>query len=685
VIELLRRLHRWAEDRMRPRTARAAAAIVALAACAAIAWPAFGVANDLASQQAGIRAALGRCSAAERDPAAMQLISQATVSANGRTYGGPRALARPLDLFEDDGSMSEDTKAELAWRLVADQVPAWLPSVLARSPSTVLALAASAAGALALAAWLGFMLQVLEVGVPVVGAALALWAAGWQAGAQWVAAAAASLLLFAFLWRAARAALFGRGGPIAVASNTALEGVRSLAAPGFALPIAMVLPMLALSRGPQDPLFQAIPGFLDWGHTATFAFAAVFVLFFGCASTAGEMRDRQVWSVVTKPVSAASWMLGKWLGTLALGAAVALGGMLLIAAGTVYLASQRPVDEQDARDVRTAVLVARTGTRPEYEVIPAPRLAEIVNETIERDAVLKADIANGTVDEAAQRRAIAEASQKEFLEGQRRIGPGDSREFTFRGLQDAVRAGLPVALRFKLHGGGDDEHERFTTMFQWTSGEGSGMWETREWVPGDAYSLRVEPRFVGPDGTLRVRLWNLRMEEGAKEPVANTITVFVQPDSLEVMVTESTFAGNLARALVVDVAKLAFLAALATVAGSFLSFPIAVLLAFGVFSMASLTPFLATSIDNWYIDPKTGAVAAAAQRAVLAVASSIEWALGGFAAQSPSDALAQGRVIRGITLFQAVGGIGLAWTAGTLLFGWAVMRRKEVAVYSGQS
>jgi hypothetical protein len=32
-----------------------------------------------------------------------------------------------------------------------------------------------------------------------------------------------------------------------------------------------------------------------------------------------------------------------------------------------------------------------------------------------------------------------------------------------------------------------------------------------------------------------------------------------------------------------------------------------------------------------------------------------------------------------------VGGIGLAWTAGTLLFGWAVMRRKEVAVYSGQS
>lgn len=685
MIELLRRVHRWAGDRLRPSGARMAAAALAVVACAAVAWPAYRVANDLASQQAGIVAALGRCSAAERDPSAMQLLSQSTVSANGRTYGGQRVLVRPLDLFEDDGSMAEETRDELAWRLVADQVPDWLPSLLARSPATIGAIAASAAAALALAAWLGLALQVLEVGVPVVLAALACWALGWRSGAQWLGATALSLLLFAFLWRAAHAALGFGGGAAAVAANTAREGVRTLAAPGFALPVAMILPLLALSRGPQDSLYQAVPGFLDWGHTATFAFAAVFVLFFGCSSAAFEVRDRQVWSVVTKPVSPSSWMLGKWLGTLALGTAVALGGTLLLGAGTLYLASQRPVDEQDARDLRTAVLVARSGTRPEYELLPPDRLAEIVTETIERDAVLKSDIANGTVDGDAQRRAIAEASQKEFLESQRRIGPGDSREFTFRGLGNAVRARLPIALRFKLHGGGDDEHERYTTMFQWTGGEAAGMWETRAWVPGDAYSLRVEPRFVDPDGTLRVRIWNLRMDEGAKDPVPNSITVFVQPDSLEVMVTESTFAGNLARALLVDVAKLAFLAALATVAGSFLSFPIAVLLAFGVFSMASLTPFLATSIDNWYVDPKSGFASAAAQRTVLAIAGAIEWALGGFAAQSPSDALAQGRAIRGDAILQAVGGIGLAWTLATLALGWAVMRRKEVAVYSGQS
>ena len=95
-----------------------------------------------------------------------------------------------------------------------------------------------------------------------------------------------------------------------MASNTALEGIRTLAAPGFALPVALLLPFLALSRERGDALYQAIPGFLDWGHTCVYTFAALFVIFFGCASTSFEIRDRQVWSVVTKPISHGGWLLG---------------------------------------------------------------------------------------------------------------------------------------------------------------------------------------------------------------------------------------------------------------------------------------------------------------------------------------------------------------------------------------
>jgi hypothetical protein len=151
------------------------------------------------------------------------------------------------------------------------------------------------------------------------------------------------------------------------------------------------------------------------------------------------------------------------------------------------------------------------------------------------------------------------------------------------------------------------------------------------------------------------------------------------------MVTESTFLGNLVRAALVDLAKLAFLAALATVAGALLSFPIAVLLAFGVFSMASLAPFLATALDNWAVDPKAGPVGVTLQAVVFGIGTAVEWTLGAFAAQSPSDALAQGRAIAPGSLLRSVGGIGLGWTLAIVAFGWVALRRKEMAVYSGQS
>ena len=50
---------------------------------------------------------------------------------------------------------------------------------------------------------------------------------------------------------------------------------------------------------------------------------------------------------------------------LLLSAHVLGGGGLLIWAGAQFLASQRPVDEQDSREVRDTVLVARVGTEPE--------------------------------------------------------------------------------------------------------------------------------------------------------------------------------------------------------------------------------------------------------------------------------------------------------------------------------
>jgi hypothetical protein len=392
-----------------------------------------------------------------------------------------------------------------------------------------------------------------------------------------------------------------------------------------------------------------------------------------------------VWSVVTKPISSGGWLLGKWLGTFALGMSVVVGGFLLLGAGTAYLASQAPVDERDARDVRDSVLAGRVGTLPAFEEMPEDQLREAIDAAIEADGVLKADIANGIQDEAEVRRNLARDRRKAYLEAQRRIGPGDSREFAFRDLRAAVDRGRPLSLRIRFHGGNEDEHQRFQSMIQYTSGKRAGSWELREWVPGEPYTLPLDPQFVDDDGTLRIRVFSAGWDEREQKPVPNEITMFMTDDSLEVMVADSTFAGNMASALAVDACKLAFLAALAVTAGALLSFPIAVLLAFGIFALATLAPFLSQSISTYYPDRGSGVAVWLFQEAVLAVARTVEFLLRGFSARSPSDSLAQGRSITWATLAETVSGIGLAWTGGVMLFGWACVRRKEFAVYSGNS
>ncbi len=684
MIALLRRFHRWLQDRQASARARVALTLLVVGAAVAVGWPVISTASSLHAQQQGILTALAKANAKDEDPAALQLFTRNTVTANGRDYGGARQIPRPVDLFDDDGTMSQETKRDLAWRLVADQVPAWIPAVLVREPLAAWLAVGSAAAVLGAIVWTGLAVAALELGTLFAAlVALFVWA-GWPLMAQGTVATALSLLLFGFLWRTASGLLGGRNGVVAVARTTVLEGIRTLAAPAFVVPIAVLLPLLALSRDQGQALYLAIPGFLDWGHTVVYTCAALLVIFFGCASTSFEMRDRQVWTVLTKPMSRFGWMLGKWVGTMALALVVLVGGGLLVWAGAHFLASQRPVDEADAREVRDTVLVARSGTLPEWDFLPPDRLREIVQQSIDSDAVLKADLAAGRQDDAAVRRELAVNAQKKHLESQRRIMPGDGRVFTFRGLATPATERLPMSLRYKLHAGADDIHERFPVVFEYQTGTRAGQWEIREYVPTERYSLAIDPTMVDKDGTMRVRVLNVGIDEQAKNFVPTQVSIYIEEDGLEVMATQATFADNMIAAMLVDAVKVAFLASLAVVAGSLLSFPIAVLLAFGIFSMATLTPFLANSLRDYRVDWNSGAAIGAFQAVVRSLAVSIEFLLHGFASRSPSDALAQGRAITLNGLFDAFVTIGLAWGGGVLLLGWAAIRRKEIAVYSGQ-
>lgn len=683
-MQLLQRLHRWMQEMQARRAVRIGASVLALAAVAAAAWPIFSVASSLDAQQSAILAALRESSAKKRDPAAMRLIERSSVQAGDREYGNPRLLPRPIELFDDEGEIPEATKRDLAWRFVAEQVPSWMPDLLVRSPTTTAAVAAGTLAALLAIVWLGMLVPALEWGAAFALLGAAFWALGWASAVQGLGAMALSLLLFGVLWWLVGALLASRRGPVAVARTSVLEGVRSWAAPAFAFPIALLIPMLALSRDPGQALYLAIPGFLDWGHTVIYTSAALLVVFFGCATTAFEMRDRQVWTVLTKPISRVGWLAGKWLGTLALAVALLAGGGIALATGAAFLGAQRPLDERDAREVRDTVLVGRMGWMPTYDRLAGEQLRDLVERAIESDAAIKADIATGTREAGQVRWSLAQQQIKQYEEEQRRIRIGDAKTFVFEGLRDPATRRLPMSLRYKFHGGADDVHERFPVVFEYQSGERKGQWEVREWIPTETYSLALSPDMVDEKGVLRLRIINVGFDESRKEFVPGGVPIYIDKDGIEVMATSQTFGENLLAGLLIDLVKVGFLAALAVVAGSVLSFPIAVLLSAGVFLMATLTPFLNVSLSEFRPDHQAGLISVAFHWIVRGIGLGIEGALHPFAERSPSDSLAQGRAITWWSVAESFALIGLVWTGAILLLGWLSIRRKEIAVYSGQ-
>jgi hypothetical protein len=687
VKALLLRAHLAIHAVQASRRVRVALSVVCALLVAAGTVVVARVGFDLQAQRAGIVAALAQASAKNQDPAAAELLTRRTVTVGDRIYGGARAIPNPEDLFNDQGEIEPATREDLAWRLVLNQTPPWMPYMLVESPvGTILGAAALLAALLAFI-WMGLGGHLVEWGLVFAAAAALCWALDWGMALRALIGMGAIAVMFALLWRLAELALAPRAPGVAVARVTFIEGVRSLAAVGFAAPIAVLLPVLALSRDPDQGLYQAIPGFLDWGHTVVYTSAALLVILFGCGTTAFEIRDRQVWSVLTKPISRLGWMAGKWLGTLVLGCAVLAGGGVALYAGAHYMAAQPPISERDARDVRNAVLVARIGTGPELLALSRDRLLEIVEQAIESDSGIRTEVEAGrrTADDA--RREVARAKQKEFMDQQRMIAPGQYRDYVFRGLKPALAQGRALSLRYKLHAGADDSHQKFPLIIMFQSGEGNDQWDVRWWTPNEPYSYDIEPRYLDADGTLKIRLYNAGLDETAQppQPFPGPLTIYFDPDGLEVMYPQASFGQNIVRALLVDLAKIGFLAALAVAAATLLSFPVAVLLAFGIFSMATLTPFLGQSLRYYYPEERSGWIIWAFQWAVKAVASAVEFTLSGFAQRAPSDSLAQGRVIALRDLAETLLSVGVLWTGGTLLLGWLAARRKEIAVYSGQS
>ncbi len=615
-----------------------------------------------------------------------QLKETGFITLDGRSIGSERFAG--FDIMVD-GEVSDP--ATVTWLLVSSETPAWVPGWLLRSPGTVWMIGVSAVGWGLLTIWLGLAVH----GLYVLFGTAAGWFLLWLIGAGDLAIASLGIgglaFTFTLLLRLMRWVLSAPREVPSVAGSVLLEATRTRLSLAFISILLILLPLIPIWLDPASPLRHRVQTMISRSLGTTFAIAACLTVVLACATVAFEIRDRQIWQVVSKPVGRFRYLLGKWVGILALNACI------LCVAGCgvfIFLQYQRaqPVaagieGELDRLAVEEEVLTARRSASPAMELLTPEQLDARVEARIDADPDLRGheDI------ELALRRKIRVEMQQQFIAQQRSIPPmrgGETfqRTYEFPGLAAAKKIGAPIALRSQFHILSSSDHETYRVGLIFNDDPATRQVLT--YVPTMTHVTLVPASLINDEGTLLVSIFNLYEPPPGKEGRG---AVSFDPGKLQVLYRVGDFEGNFLRALIMLWIKLAFLAALGLAAATFLSFPVACLASFTVFAAGTLAPWLSESLQL-YVPPAAGSVdwgntgmviQWAFENVIRGIATALVFVLDGFGQFQPTQRLVQGMDIPWAAVVRGALVIGVLWSSITLFVGGSVLRRRQLAIYSG--
>ncbi len=618
-----------------------------------------------------------------------------------------REQAAALNGVEESEAPSDGEEAVVAERerIRARFDPDRLRSMVG-SPSALLSLGAAAAIALAVA----LVVIWLDVAITYLALILAALALAFPLTHFEPTRGLGNLLLGAIVLTAAftilmrlAGRLFAFSGAIAaVARNVLAEAARMRISVVFIVVLIVLLAGLPGALDPDQPLRYRVQSFLSWGLGGTYWTLALMTLFFSAATLAFEQRDRIIWQTMSKPVRPIEYLLGKWVGVMALNAVllgVSASGLFFF---TEYLRNQPAqgeispyVPDPSAELVRerttesgergqalgaldrfllhTQVLTARVGVEPTPQDLPEEALRNVIQRRIQdaiaRDASLQS--------EPARLRQLEQEITQQVLEdwdkGRRNIPVGGMREFVFEGLEEAKRRSLPLTLRYVVHAGANDPNAVYEITFI------INEQPVVQPAPLDvALRMPLRPELISDEGALTIGVINGNVRTGA----ANLQSMSFPPDGLEILYRAGGYEANYLRVIFVLWIKLGFIAAVAIAAATFLSFPVACLLALLVLFAAETAGYLLESLHEQY--PLVNFAGEFDPVALLmnAVAYPIAFVFQTYNDINPSERLVDGRLVSWFSVLRALLTLGV-WSALSLFFGWLIFRKRELAIYSG--
>jgi len=391
---------------------------------------------------------------------------------------------------------------------------------------------------------------------------------------------------------AIRGLLTASTGITAVARTTLDEALRMRVGLVLVVLLLVTLPLLPLLLDPTERLEYRLQFLLSWALGGTGFILGLLTVFLACGSICGDIDTNRIHMTLTKPITRAEFLVGKWLGL------VLLNLLLVAVAGAgVYtftrMLARAPADEADRTAVGSQVLTARTSVLPEH-----PRGADF-----ERDMAREIDrIRKENPDFLGTGNAGQQAGRirHELIWQWHTVTADKQGEYVFRGLGPAKTAGDTFQLQLKPHADNATMDRADVSFALWlndrpypVSSEGQHLAYTL--ASRTLHTITLPTREIDDAGVLKMRIANRNaIPPGEKVP---TSINFSPGQGLQVLYAVGSFEGNYVRNLVEMWLKLVTIAAIGVAAATGLGFPVAALLGLMMFIAAIGSGYLGDAVD----------------------------------------------------------------------------------------
>lgn len=380
----------------------------------------------------------------------------------------------------------------------------------------------------------------------------------------------------------------------AVAINTIKQALRMKVAVVFTILLLVLLSVLGFTATGDETLKGRLQTFVSYALSLTSFLLCLLTIIVSVYTVTSDIEQRQIYTVITKPIRRYQLLLGKLLGVIVLDAALLCLFSAIIYTIAVYMPKFTKASEGELNDANNAFFTARASLNVPQEDV-TKEVTERYRE-LESKGVLPADMPRDEI--------IGQLTQQAQL-ARRAAGVGDPLLWEFKNVKPL---GESLFIRFKYDVSVNPPDSQ--VWGRWFAGDYQFFkYGTESKTPifdqaykhsvRDFHEIEVSADFVPQDGHLAVAFVN----DPRNSP---EIAIIFPPDGLEVLYKADTFTNNFIRTVLLILFRLIFLACLGALASSFLSFPVAILFCFVVFFTASFSGFVLDSFS--FLGENIGAV-----------------------------------------------------------------------------